>query len=280
MELRYRILNVFTLGGARLSGNPLCVFEDGSQLDAATMQILARQMNLSESTFILPSKRAAALVRIFTPAYEMPFAGHPTLGTAHVCRALGLGGNQLGLEMRAGIIPVTSNGDHWTLRAQPATSRLVDCAPAEIARLLGLEPADLGFQALWMKAGREQLVIPLTSEAAVRRARPRAEMFEKLRSVDGAGQALVFATVGGKKILSRFFFPDNGAILEDPATGSACATLGAWFIAMGRRPPLDFEVMQGEMVGRPSLLQLEVNTDNEVFVGGEVIELGSGQLVL
>src|SRR5687767_15332008 len=114
MELRYRILNVFTTGGMRLSGNPLCVFEDGSQLDAAVMQTLARQMNLSESTFILPSKRAAALVRIFTPAYEMPFAGHPTLGTAHVCRALGLGGNQLGLEMRAGIIPVTSDGDHWT----------------------------------------------------------------------------------------------------------------------------------------------------------------------
>ncbi len=276
MQLKYRILNVFTAGGARLSGNPLCVFEDGSQLDPATMQTLARQMNLSESTFILPSKRAAALVRIFTPAYEMPFAGHPTLGTAHVCRALGLGGNQLGLEMRAGIIPVTSNGDHWTLRATPATSRLVDAAPAEIARLLGLEPSDVGFQPLWLKAGREQLIIPLTSESAVRRARPKPEMFEKLRSVDGAGQALVFATMGGKKILGRFFFPDNGAVLEDPATGSACANLGAWFISMGRRPPLDFEISQGEMIGRPSLLQLEVNTDNEVFVGGEVIELGSG----
>jgi trans-2,3-dihydro-3-hydroxyanthranilate isomerase len=278
MELRYRILNVFTVGGARLSGNPLCVFEDGSQLDAETMQRLARQMNLSESTFILPSKRAAALVRIFTPTYEMPFAGHPTLGTAHVCRALGLGGNQLGLEMRAGIIPVTSNGDHWTLRAAAATSRLVDSPPAEIARLLGLEPSDVGFQPLWLKAGREQLVIPLTSESAVRRARPKPEMFEKLRSVDGAGQALVFASMGGKKILGRFFFPDNGAVLEDPATGSACANLGAWFISMGRRPPLDFEISQGEMIGRPSLLRLEVNSDNEVFVGGEVIELGSGIL--
>ena len=280
MELKYRILNVFTVGGARLSGNPLCVFEDGSQLDTDTMQKLARQVNLSESTFILPSKRAAALVRIFTPTYEMPFAGHPTLGTAHVCRALGLGGNQLGLEMRAGIIPVTSDGDHWTLRATAATSRLVEAPPAEIARLLGLEPSDVGFQPLWLKAGREQLVIPLTSEAAVRRARPKPEMFEKLRSVDGEGQALVFASMGGRKILGRFFFPDNGAVLEDPATGSACANLGAWFISMGRRPPLDFEISQGEMVGRPSQLRLEVNSDNEVFVGGEVIELGSGQLTL
>src|SRR5690349_20384983 len=276
MQLRFRILNVFTQGGARLSGNPLCVVEDGSGLDAVQMQTLARQFNLSETTFILPSKRAAALVRIFTPAYEMPFAGHPTLGTAHVCRALGLGGDQLGLEMRAGIIPVTANGDHWTLRAAPSSSRLVEMQPAELARLLGLESSDIGLQQLWMKAGREQLVIPLTSEAAVRRVRPKLELFERLKSVDGASQAYVFASVGGQKILSRFFFPDNGAILEDPATGSACANLGAWFVAMGRRPPLDFEVSQGEFIGRPSKLQLEVNTDNEVFVGGDVIEIGSG----
>ena len=280
MQLKFRILNVFTAGGARLSGNPLCVVEDGSQLDAAAMQTLARQFNLSETTFILPSKRAAALVRIFTPTYEMPFAGHPTLGTAHVCRALGLGGNQLGLEMRAGIIPVTSNGDHWTLRAAASSSRLVEAQPPELARLLGLEASDIGFQPLWMKAGREQLVIPLTSEAAVRRVRPKPELFEKLKSVDGAGQAYVFASTGAKKILSRFFFPDGAAILEDPATGSACANLGGWFISMGRRPPLEFEISQGEYVGRPSTLHLEVNSDNEVFVGGEVIEIGSGILNL
>jgi PhzF family phenazine biosynthesis protein len=280
MELKFRILNVFTAGGARLSGNPLCVVEDGSQLDLAAMQALARQFNVSETTFILPSKRAAALVRIFTPSYEMPFAGHPTLGTAHVCRALGLGGNQLGLEMRAGIIPVTSNGNHWTLRATAATSRLVEIHPPELARLLGLEASDIGFQPLWMKAGREQLIIPLTSEAAVRRVRPSLELFERLKSVDGAGQAYVFATTGAKKILSRFFFPDGPAILEDPATGSACANLGAWFVAMGRRPPLVFEIAQGEAIGRPSTLQLEVNSDNEVFVGGEVIEIGSGILNL
>lgn len=280
MEIRFRILNVFTAGGARLSGNPLAVVEDGSQLDAAQMQALARQFNLSETTFILPSKRAAALVRIFTPTYEMPFAGHPTLGTAHVARALGLGGEQLGLEMRAGIIPVTSNGDHWTLRAQPGSTRLAEVQPAELARLLGLDPGDLGFQPLWVKAGREQLVVPLTSEAAVRRVKPRPELFERIKSADGAGQVYLFASMGGKKILSRFFFPDGAAILEDPATGSACANLGAWFVAMGRRPPLEFEISQGEYVGRPSILQLEVNSDNEVFVGGDVIEIGSGQLIL
>jgi trans-2,3-dihydro-3-hydroxyanthranilate isomerase len=280
MPLKFRLLNVFTHGGARLSGNPLAVVEDGSGLDATQMQTLARQFNLSETTFILPSKRAAALVRIFTPAYEMPFAGHPTLGTAHVCRALGLGGDQLGLEMRAGIIPVTSNGDHWTLRAASATSRLADVQPTELAKLLGLDANDIGFQPLWVKAGREQLIVPLTSEAAVRRVRPRTEAFERLKSTDGAGQIYVFATTGARKVLSRFFFTDNGAVLEDPATGSACANLGAWFIAMGRRPPIAFEISQGEFIGRPSTLLLEVNTDNEVFVGGDVIEIGSGQLSL
>ena len=99
--------------------------------------------------------------------------------------------------------------------------------PPELARLLGLDASDIGFQPLWIKAGREQLVIPLTSEAAVRRVRPKAELFERLKSVDGAGQAYVFASTGAKKILSRFFFPDGAAILEDPATGSACANLGA-----------------------------------------------------
>src|SRR5438874_11601403 len=97
----YRIVNVFTHGRAPLSGNPLCVFERAQELDAGRMQALALQFNLSETTFILPSERASARVRIFTPSYEMPFAGHPTLGTAHVCRALGLAGDRLTLEMPA-----------------------------------------------------------------------------------------------------------------------------------------------------------------------------------
>ncbi|MDE2348091.1 MAG: PhzF family phenazine biosynthesis protein, partial [Gammaproteobacteria bacterium] len=115
----YRLINVFTRGTDVFSGNPLCVFEDGAAFDDLTMQALARQFNLSETTFILPSSRADARVRIFTPSYEMPFAGHPTLGTAHVCRALGIGGGELTLEMKAGLIRVTAAADRWTLQANP-----------------------------------------------------------------------------------------------------------------------------------------------------------------
>jgi trans-2,3-dihydro-3-hydroxyanthranilate isomerase len=98
----FRIVNVFTQDQRPFTGNPLCVFENGGDLSCEQMQSLARQFNLSETTFILPSARANARVRIFTPAYEMAFAGHPTLGSAHVCRALKLGGDSLVLEMQAG----------------------------------------------------------------------------------------------------------------------------------------------------------------------------------
>src|SRR3954469_8582357 len=121
----YRIVNVFTRGGA-FTGNPLCVFEDGRGLDDATMQALARQFNLSETTFILPTEKATARVRIFTPSYEMPFAGHPTLGTAHVVRSLKGGGDAVALEMKAGTIPVNAKGDRWTLQAVAPRSRAVE----------------------------------------------------------------------------------------------------------------------------------------------------------
>src|SRR5271170_3812303 len=124
----FRIVNVFTHNHGALTGNPLCVMENGADFDTETMQGLARQFNLSETTFILPSARAAARVRIFTPNYEMPFAGHPTLGTAHVCRALKLGGESLELEMQAGMIPVRASGDRWTLTAPSAGWREFDAS--------------------------------------------------------------------------------------------------------------------------------------------------------
>src|SRR5450631_4869965 len=168
----YRIVNVFTQGNNPFSGNPLCVFENGALLDAARMQALALQFNLSETTFILPSTRANARVRIFTPSYEMPFAGHPTLGTPQVCRALKLGGDSLVLEMQAGLIPVRAAASRWTLTALGATWRELDLSRDALATALGLAASDIGERPLWVKAGKEQLVVPLTSTDAVHRAAP------------------------------------------------------------------------------------------------------------
>jgi trans-2,3-dihydro-3-hydroxyanthranilate isomerase len=281
----FRVVNVFTQNQGPFTGNPLCVFEDGSGLSSEQMQALARQFNLSETTFILPSARADARVRIFTPSYEMAFAGHPTLGSAHVCRALKLGGDSLQLEMQAGLIPVRAAGDRWTLSALGATSRELEVSRDTLAEALGLKSADIGERPLWVKAGKEQLVVPLNSTDALRRAIPSAEAMTKIVSEDGHSMAYVFcwsgAAAGGRdQALARFFFPAGGAILEDPATGSATANFGAWCLAMKRPLPVQLQISQGELVGRPSTLFLEVNRDAQVFVGGDVLEIGRGNITL
>jgi trans-2,3-dihydro-3-hydroxyanthranilate isomerase len=274
---RYRILNVFARE-SRLTGNPLCVFEDGTGLDDATMQALARQFNLSETTFILPTDKATARVRIFTPSYEMPFAGHPTLGTAHVVRAL-KGGDSVALEMKAGVIPVNAEGDVWTLQAVAPRSRAVELTRAELEEILGLQAGDVAEWPLWVNAGKEQLMVPVTSAAAVRRARPRADAFSRLKSEDGQSMAYVFHDDGDSAgtVEARFFFPNGPAILEDPATGSACANLGGWFSVVRPRTDVKRRVSQGEAVLRPSTLLLDV-THGAIHVGGRVIELGQGSL--
>ena len=213
----YRIVNVFTLPRAPLSGNPLCVFERAQTLDAARMQALALQFNLSETTFILPSERASARVRIFTPDFEMPFAGHPTLGTAHVCRALGLGGDRLTLEMTAGVIPVRASGDRWTLQSRSPTWREVSEPRLTVAAMLGLDEADLGERPLWVNAGTEQLIVPLKSEGAVQRVRVRAELLAQFHSTDGHSMVYVFAP-SGAGLLARFFFPKGNPFLLNGAS--------------------------------------------------------------
>ena len=275
----YRIVNVFTRGRMPLSGNPLCVFERAQGLDAAGMQALALQFNLSETSFILPSERANAAVRIFTPRYEMPFAGHPTLGTAHVCRALGLSGDRMTLELPAGVIPVRATGNRWTLRAKPPQWREVTEPRLTLAAMLGLEERDLGERPLWVNAGVEQLIVPLASEAAVRRVNVRADLLEQLPSADGHSQVYVFAPAGAG-LLARFFFPQGRAVLEDPATGSATANLGGWCLATGRTLPCEFDISQGEYTGRPSALRLRVDEERNVLVSGDCVELGRGSITL
>jgi trans-2,3-dihydro-3-hydroxyanthranilate isomerase len=275
----YRLLNVFTQGGAALSGNPLCVFERAQTLDSTRMQALALQFNLSETTFILPSERASARVRIFTPAYEMTFAGHPTLGTAQVCRALGLGGDRLTLETNAGVITVRASGNRWTLQAPAPTWREIEEPRLTIAAMLGLEERDIAERPLWVNTGTEQLIVPLASEAAVRRVRVRADLLAQMRSAEGHSQAYVFASAGAG-LLARFFFPKGSAVLEDPATGSATANLGGWCLAMQRTLPCEYEISQGEYTGRPSALRLRVDAERTVLVSGDVIELGRGTITL
>ena len=274
----FRVVNVFA--ESPLAGNPLCVFEDARDLDDTTMQALALQFNLSETTFILPSANAASRVRIFTPTFEMPFAGHPTLGTAHVVRDLMSAGDALTLEMGAGVIPVTASGDVWTLQANAPTQRAPAASRAELASMLGLDEADLSdAPALWVNTGSDQLVVPLVSFAAVRRAAPRAETLLAHGSNGQRAMAYVFAREG-ENVLSRFFFPKHGSVIEDPGTGSACANLGGWLLATNASLPQQLTIDQGEAVGRPCRLGLEVTVDRRILVSGRVIEIARGTVTI
>lgn len=276
-QLAFRIVNVFA--ETPLGGNPLCVFEDGSSLDTSTMQALALQFNLSETTFVLPSSVATARVRIFTPTFEMPFAGHPTLGTAHVVRDLARAGDRVTLEMTAGTIPVEADGDTQTLRANAPKHRAPDASNADLAAMLGLDASAIAGAPLWVDTGTEQLVIPLASAAAVRSAAPRADLLLRQASSPARAMAYVFAREGDGA-LARFFFPKHGTVIEDPGTGSACANLGGWLLATGAALPQMLSIRQGEAVGRPCRLGLEVRADRSIRVSGRVVELGRGTVSL
>ena len=269
---------MFTVDGDRFSGNPLCVFEDARGLSDHEMQALARQMNLSETTFVLPSERADAHVRIFTPGFEMPFAGHPTLGTASV---VGAGKDRVVLELKAGLVPVTRAGDSWTLRAaRPPVTRPVAATRAELAQMLGLPDGAVCDEPLWVSTGVEQLVIPIATAELVRKAQPVPALLERWGFSDTREEAMAYLwAADGPEWTVRFFFTTNGALLEDPATGSACANLGGWHLAQGR-PPFTATLRQGDAVGRPSRLALRVEADGGIYVTGAVIELGHGSVTV
>ena len=151
--------------------------------------------------------------------------------------------------------------------------------------MLGLAPADLGADALWVDTGSQQLIIPLASADAVRRASPRADLLASHGSVEVAGAssralAYVWAETEPGHVLSRFFFLKYGAVVEDPGTGSACANLGGWLVATGAKRPCAFIVDQGEAVGRACRLGLRVDQSGGIFVSGRVIELGRGGIDL
>ncbi|HYG45977.1 MAG TPA: PhzF family phenazine biosynthesis protein [Bordetella sp.] len=281
----FRLLNVFA--HATFGGNPLCVFEDARGLDDQTMLDLARQFNLSETTFVLPSGHADARVRIFTPGYEMRFAGHPTLGTAQVVRDLAGGSDSLSLEFAAGIVPVQARGDTWTFTA-PATGAPKTAAPAlsaaEIAGQLGLQADDLLDAPMWVDTGADQLLVPLKTPEAVQRAQPDSSQLHRWQpSSLGRKTAYVFAfdpapgPDGRQTVRARYFFTkEGGGVAEDPGTGSACANLGGWLVAQGRTLPARILVQQGDQVARPCRLYLDVAPGGAIRVGGNVIELGRG----
>lgn len=301
MHRRYAILDVFT--DEALTGNPLAVVLEAEGLDEARMQAIAREFNLSETVFVLPSRepRHRARLRIFTPARELPFAGHPTIGTA-ILLALESGSAAdalaFGLEEEIGIVPcvVEIRGE----RAGHARFRLPKLptfdgdAPDEIATAwaLGLAPSEIGFArhvTSRHSAGVPFCFVPLASREAVTRASPRHEAFEKAFGGNGRrAAAFVYTreTVGeGRHFHARMFGQGLG-IREDPATGSAVAAFAG---ALMQCEPLGdgehaFVIEQGFEMGRPSLIELSMTLRHGALVaaeiGGTALVVAEGRLTL
>jgi len=290
----FRILNVFA--PSTFEGNPLCVFEDARGLDQPTMLMLTRQFNLSETAFVFPpspEQRDAgvtACVRVFTPGHEMAFAGHPALGCAHVVRAAYQAGDRLTLRFKAGDVPVSvadaAAADTWMLApplARAPTRRAPALASSEVADMLGLTSDDLAHDPVWMDTGNDHLLVPVRDRGALARA-----TFDPVRTrhwpVSSLGRktAYLFCVNADDgrhlDVSARYFFIRDGASVEDPGTGSACANLGAWLALVQGRFDVTVQVTQGQEMNRLCRLMLAVNGQGGIQVGGQVIEVGCGQV--
>ena len=269
-------VDVFADGPFR--GNPLAVFPDASDLDTRQMQTIAAEMNLSETAFVTACDVDSYSVRIFTPREELPFAGHPTLGTAWTLNHLGrLAVERVVQRSGAGDTEVTLSGDVvWFRRSGRATEDLRKTDPQieqRIAAAIGLQPRDLGLEPREMgrsvnslqpavaEAGIKHLIVPVRDVAALGRCRPVARLLDDLSEAHGA---YCFTAVAAGALRARGFFPALG-IEEDPATGSAAACLGVYLT--DRVGPIELEVQQGVEMGRPSRMQVKTEA-NSVEIGG------------
>jgi trans-2,3-dihydro-3-hydroxyanthranilate isomerase len=276
--LPYQLLNVFVTDDI-WSGNPLAVFKPEQDLSDEIMQRLAQQMNLSEITFVRPSTTqtaADAEVRIFTPSYEMPFAGHPTLGTAF---AIAQGQDTVKLAMKAGIIPVQVTPELLTLTANTPTYRDAP-SHAELAEALSINATQISASPRFVNTGTEQLIIPLDSAESVAQCSLNLALFERVAANhEGRAGALVWAWQDDT-VIARYFWSQHGQAAEDFGTGSACANLGGWLLAENASLPLQLKMEQGHGIERIARLSLSIKADKQIQVGGKVRQVGRGEFDL
>jgi trans-2,3-dihydro-3-hydroxyanthranilate isomerase len=296
--MRYRFLTADVFTGQRFGGNPLAVLPEARGLDAAAMQKIAREFNLSETVFVLPPEMGhCRRLRIFTPAAEMPFAGHPTIGTALILAATGevpLDGEitRIVFEEGAGPVPVTIRAQDGhpvfaQLRAPQAPDLQGGFSAALIASALCLSPSDLVAERdlpCVVSCGLPFLLVRVRDREALGRARLNRSVWS--RHLEGTAAAHVFlftdAQDADHDFQARMFAP-GGGVEEDPATGSAAAALGGW---LGLASPLTDGaicrvIAQGLEIGRPSRLEVEVEKragEVEVRVGGAAVLVSEGRI--
>ena len=297
MHYRYVVADVFT--DKPFAGNPLAVFPEADGLSSEEMQRIASELNLSETAFVVPPEIGGdARVRIFTPASELPFAGHPTVGTAIVMARIGTipaGTADLVFEEAAGLVPVSL--EWWDGNATiawltaPVLPRLDADAPApeDIAQAISLHVSDIDVGApgpAVLSAGNPFLFVPLRGTEALAKARVDPGGWRSLMDELPANGLYMFCFIGprgSKHLRARLFAPDQG-IPEDPATGSAAAALPADLVQRYKHPDgvTRWDIEQGIEMGRPSELKIEVTVKSgaieAVRVGGKAVIVSEGTM--
>ena len=302
-SLRFYQADVFT--GDPFGGNPVAVFPDAQGLTDYQLQQIAREMNLSETVFVLPPTDQAAVVRlrIFTPTQEIPFAGHPVLGTFYVLAQLGLiaatdGITRVMQECNIGLFPVEIHARegqvNLVVMTQPKPEFLESVGEIEdvykIAGTLGLPKhviADMKWPIEVVSTGLPVLIVPVRTLTAVRSIQPNASAIMDICGRVGANGVMAFTTVTvepSATVHARMFAPSIG-ILEDPATGSASGALGAYLVQNGVvdvAPTTDIVVEQGYEIERPSQILVRVESDDDIIqtvkVGGQCVMVVEGTL--
>lgn len=290
MNLDYHVVDVFTT--TPFEGNALAVITDASQLDTQTMQRIAREFNLSETTFIVPgdARNGATRVRIFTPNFEMEFAGHPTIGTAYVMRRLGIVAHDtqsFTLDENVGPVKVrVDRGDDPLLWLTTPPIRTVRTfTHEECAAAIGLSPSDLlpDVPCELLTAGNPTIFVALKDAATVDRAAiDSVAIFALAKQTEMPTVIFPFAPVPGGAY-SRMFAPELG-VVEDPATGSSTGPLAAFMMKYGLVSGDDgttFVSEQGTKMGRRSLLHVMVhgkNGSDGIEVGGNTRHIATGSI--
>ena len=293
-QLKFYIVDVFA--EEKYTGNQLAVFRDAADISGELMQKIAREMHFSETTFILSDKErdGGYDVRIFTPEAELPFAGHPTLGTAFVIQQeiLKTKVDRVFLNLGVGQIPVTFEfrGDKvdilWMKQKAPKFGQSYD--REQIANLINIESSaiDERFPVQEVSTGFFSLIVPLKSLDAVKKARINRDLYDAFVDRGGAPGILVFApeTYNKDNHLNIRFFADALGVPEDPATGSANGCLGGYLVKNRYfgTPKIDIQNEQGIEINRPSLIHIkaeETGDSIDVYIGGRVIPVAKSELV-
>ncbi len=301
MQLKFFTVDVFT--DRQFGGNPLAVFPDAKNLSAEQMQAIAAEFNLAETTFVLPPQKPehTAQVRIFTPRAEMPFAGHPNVGTAFVLARLGechgrpIEGETLAFEEIAGLVRMTllKQGSAFVGARLAAPQPLVigDTVPGEIvAEACSLTAADIEtghHQPCIASCGAPFVMVELKSREALAAAQPRAEVFARHLPRDRVNGIHLYVHTGrdGVDIQARMFAPAHG-IAEDPATGSANVALIGLLAALAPEPDVRLakKIAQGVDRGRPSLLEASAEKRQgkvtATYIGGSCVPVMQGVIEL